>query len=252
MSPIVRFRPLAVTALVGLTTQALGCEKRSSPSAEPTASAAIPAASAGAARKPSPKATTTTNDADFGKLPDGVGISVGSPAADAKLQDAGGKSVQLSDYWKQGWALLVFYRGGWCPYCNFQIRELTRARSELERRGVSPVLISVDRASEAAKTSATYEIPFPVLSDPELVAHRGFRVLQHVDDATFAKYREFGIDLEDSSGQQHHTIAVPSLFLVDKAGIVRFSHAERDYKVRPSTAQVLAAVDRIQGQKGPN
>lgn len=169
-----------------------------------------------------------------------------------KSSDRAGKTVQLADFWKKGWVLLVFYRGGWCPHRNFQVRELTRALPELDKRAVTPVLISVDRVAEAAKTSATYEIPYPVLSDPELVVHRGFRVLQQVDDATLAKCRDFGIDLEGSSGQKHHTIAVPSLSLVDKEGIVRFAHADRDYKVRPSTAQILAAIDRTQGPKAPN
>jgi peroxiredoxin len=252
MNRLDRWRPFLATALAGFTAQGVGCQKPSSASTESSAAASAPAASAAVARKPSPKATTTTGDAELGKLPEGVGIAVGSPAADGKLQDAGGKAVQLADFWKKGWVLLVFYRGGWCPYCNFQVRELTRALPELDKRAVTPVLISVDRVSEAAKTSATYEIPYPVLSDPELVVHRGFRVLQQVDDATLAKYRDFGIDLEGSSGQKHHTIAVPSLFLVDKDGIVRFSHADRDYKVRPSTAQILAAIDRAQGQKAPN
>lgn len=251
MNRLDHWRVLVAAALGGFTAQAIGCQKSSSASTEPSAPASAPAASTVAARKPSPKATTTTDDAGLGKLPDGVGLGVGSSAADGTLKDAGGKSVQLSDYWKRGWILVVFYRGGWCPFCNFQIRELTRAKPEFDERGVTPVLLSVDRVSEAAKTSAAYDIPYPVLSDPELGVHRGFRVLQQVDDATLAKYREFGIDLEASSGQKHHTIAIPSLFLIDKTGVVRFAHADRDYKVRPSTAQILAAIDRALNRVTP-
>lgn len=250
-----RWQTLAALAVAGLSVQATDCQRSSSASAEPTTTTSAATASAAAAppsapRKPGPKATTTTSDSELGTLPDGVGLAVGSPAADGQLRDARDKAVQLSDHWKSGWALVVFYRGGWCPYCNFQIRELTRARADFVKRGVTPVLVSVDRVSEAAKTSAAYEIAFPVLSDPGLAVHRGFRVLQQVDDATLAKYREFGIDLEQSSGQKHHTIAVPSLFLVDESGIVRFAHAERDYKVRPSTAQLLAAIDRARSARG--
>jgi peroxiredoxin len=87
------------------------------------------------------------------------------------LHDAAGLEVRLSDLMRRGPLLLVFYRGGWCPYCNFQIRELTAAYPEYGKRGVTPVAISVDRVEESAKTLATYSIPFPVLSDPELAAH---------------------------------------------------------------------------------
>jgi peroxiredoxin len=64
---------------------------------------------------------------------------------------------------------------------------------------------------------------FPVLSDPDLAAHRAYRVLQEVDDATLTKYKEWGIDLEKSSGRSHHTIAVPSMFLIGKTGVIRWA-----------------------------
>lgn len=53
------------------------------------------------------------------------------------------------------------------------------------------------------------------------------------------------MDLEQSSGRTHHTIAVPSIFIVDQAGIVRWAHAALDYKVRPSNEQILAAIDAL-------
>jgi peroxiredoxin len=55
----------------------------------------------------------------------------------------------------------------------------------------------------------------------------------------------FGVDLESYSGQTHHQIAIPSLFLIDRAGTVRWAHSDPDFKVRPSTDQILAAIDRV-------
>jgi peroxiredoxin len=126
-----------------------------------------------------------------------------------------------------------------------ELESRSKANPEFEKRGVTPLLVSVDRQSEASKTQASYSIPFPVLSDPDLAAHRAFRVLQQVDAATAERYKEMGIDLENSSGRKHHTIAVPSIFLIDEKGIVRWAHADRDYKLRPSTEQLLAAIDRV-------
>lgn len=72
---------------------------------------------------------------------------------------------------------------------------------------------------------------------------RRFRVIHHADDAELAKLEGFGIDLERSSGRAHHDFAIPALFLIDKAGIVRWAHADPDYEVRPRTPQILAAID---------
>jgi peroxiredoxin len=103
--------------------------------------------------------------------------------------------------------------------------------------------VSVDVPEEGAKTSATYTIPFPVLSDSPLAFINAFHVANHVDDATLAKMKKFGVDLEKSSGQTHHTIAMPALFLIDTNGVIRWAHDDPSYTVRPSTAQILGAID---------
>ena len=106
--------------------------------------------------------------------------------------------------------------------------------------------ISVDRIEEAAKTQATYSIPFPVLSDPDLAAHTAYRVTHRVEADEFSRLQGFGMDLEGASGQTHHVIATPALFVIDAEGVVRWAHADRDYTVRPSPSQILAAFDRLQ------
>ncbi|MGE0454766.1 MAG: peroxiredoxin family protein [Vicinamibacteria bacterium] len=194
---------------------------------------------------PRQRAHSNPPESGLGTLPPGVGIPVGEEAPDARLRSADGSEVSLHDLTRGGAALLVFYRGGWCPYCNFQIRQLTETYPELRRRGVTPVAISVDRVQEAARTQATYEIPFPVLSDPDLAAHRAYRVLHQADAAEVARLGAAGIDLERSSGRAHHVIATPALFVIDREGVVRWAHADPDYKVRPSPAQILAAIDGL-------
>lgn len=189
--------------------------------------------------------TAGTAEDRFGVLPEGIGIPVGQAAPDAVVHDQTGRVQRLSDLWKEGPILLVFYRGGWCPYCAAQIRELTKAAPEYAKRGIHPVVISVDRVEESAKSQARYAIPFPVLSDPDLEAHRAYRVLNKNDETATATLKSFGIDLEKASGRAHHTIAIPSVFVIDGGGVVRVAHADRDYKVRPSTAQLLSAIDGL-------
>ena len=89
------------------------------------------------------------------------------------------------------------------------------------------------------------ERPFlgPQPLDAQLLDRRVVRLWGPLDDATVAKMKGFGVDLERSSGQTHHEIAIPSLFLIDRTGVVRWAHSDPDFKVRPSTAQILAAID---------
>ena len=144
---------------------------------------------------------------------------------------------------RKGPILLAFYRGGWCPYCSSENHALATAYPEYQKRGVTPVTVSVDTPDAEAKTKATYAIPFPVLSDSDATMIEAFHVVNHVDDATFAKMKGFGLNIESYSGKTHHEIAIPSLFLIDRTGVVRWAHSDPDFKVRPSTAQILAAID---------
>lgn len=232
----------------GLSCALVACEQSSS-TAAPAASAEPPAP-AESSRAPKPVATTATPkfkeftataDDALGKLPDGVGVAVGEAAPDAKLQDSEGKEVNLKALYDEGPTLILFYRGGWCPYCNFQIRSLTKSADDFSKHGVTPVAISVDQQDQAAKSKATWKIPFPTLSDPELKAHDAFRAIQKIDDAMFEKLKSRGMDLEAYSGKDHHTVAVPAIFLVVEEK-VRWAHADRDYKTRPTTEQLLKMI----------
>ena len=99
--------------------------------------------------------------------------------------------------------------------------------------------ISVDAPENARVTKDALKVPFPLLSDSDLKAHKAFRVLNRLDDATMAKYNEWHLDVEGWSERRHHTVAVPAMFLIDEHQIIRFAHADRDYKTRPDMDQLL-------------
>jgi peroxiredoxin len=176
-----------------------------------------------------------------GTLPEGLGLAVGAKVPPVVVADDAGAPFDLGAQLATGDTLVVFYRGGWCPYCNLQLRQLTERKADFEKRGVRLVAVSVDQPSEAAKSRAKYTIPFPVLADPALIAHKAFKVTHVLDAAGVARLEGFGIDVEAASGKTHHTIAVPGLFLV-RGGLVAWAHADRDYKRRPSVAQILEAL----------
>lgn len=187
-----------------------------------------------------------TSAAELGTL-DGAGLAAGAPVPGFTIHSHLGEPVSWADLKKNGALLVVFYRGGWCPYCNRQIRQLTETWPQFEQRKVTPVLISADKPDAAALASRTYEIPFPVLSDPELVAHGLFKVTTELDPELIPKYREYGIDLTEWNGKGHHKYAVASAFLINKQGVVVWSHSANDYKTRPSALQLLQVIDDYKG-----
>jgi peroxiredoxin len=202
-----------------------------------------PTLEASAPAKPPPMAVTSVPSDKLGTLAPGTGVPVGQRIPEVRARDLDGKEVSLTSLAAQGPILLVFYRGGWCPFCNSEIHALSEAAPDFEKRGVKLVALSVDKPNEGAKTKALYHIPFPVLSDPEGTALEAFKVVNRVSDEQLGQMRSHGVDLEQYSGKKHHIIAIPSFFLIDREKIVRWAHSDRDFKVRPSVAQLLGAVD---------
>jgi peroxiredoxin len=189
------------------------------------------------------RATTAPDDAAVGKLAPGFGIAPGERAPTGLHATAlDGSDVALDALLARGPTLVVFYRGGWCPYCQYQIHALAQAHAEIARRGVAVVAISADLPSHEADTRSASDVPFALLSDPKLAVVRAFHVAIAVPPEDLAKHEGYAKTLEDYSGETHHMVAVPSMFLVDR-GVVRWAHGDPKYTVRPSTAQLLAALD---------
>lgn len=172
------------------------------------------------------------------------GLKPGEKVKEFVINDMLGKDYPIKRAWQDKPALIIFYRGGWCPYCNMQVRELSVNYEKLKDAGVQPILISVNEPDKAALMTAQYEIPFPVLSDVDLLAHNAFNVVLTLDDATLKKYKEYGINLKDWSGKDHNSIAVASTFLINTDGKVLVSHTSMDYASRPSIKQLLELVDK--------
>jgi peroxiredoxin len=190
------------------------------------------------ASSPKPLAAPTTDA--LGSREDGLGLAVGAVIPPFEIRDFRGETFSATTL-NDANTLVVFYRGGWCPFCNFQIRELSQAHDQFKALGVSPVAISVDRPDAAAVTRNAYEVPFPVLSDPDLKAHEAFNVVLQLDAAGVARLAKYGHEIEKWSGKDHHKMAVPAVFLV-RDGKVAWAHVARDYKTRPSTEQLLTVV----------
>jgi peroxiredoxin len=186
-----------------------------------------------------------TSTAKLGTAPAGLGPKVGTKAPDGTLPDVTGKSVRLSALYGEGPTFVVFYRGGWCPFCNMQLHGIVDAKSDFEKKKINVIAISVDKPEEEAKTKAKHGVPFPMLSDSNLSVHKAFNVVHTPPEAEAKALAGYGIDLDKFSGQNHHSFAVPALVLVDRAGVVRWVHVDEDYKTRPTPKQMLEVADRV-------
>jgi peroxiredoxin len=105
--------------------------------------------------------------------------------------------------------------------------------------------VSVDAVDGALVTKKAYEVPFPLLSDPDLKAHEAFKVVNELPPEGVKRLTEYGISVERWSKRKHHKIAVPALFLIDSDRKILWAHADENHRRRPKLEQILAAIDEV-------
>jgi len=168
-------------------------------------------------------------------------LLVGQEIPMVQLKTRDGADFDLNSAVMQKPAVLIFYRGGWCPYCNLHLAELQKIESDLLKLDYQIIAISIDRFEKLAPTIEKQKLNYTLLADDRALATTAFGLAYKVSDADFQRLQGFGMDLEEASGQRHHILPVPAAFLVGTDGIIKFSYINPNYKVRVKADVLLAA-----------
>jgi peroxiredoxin len=145
--------------------------------------------------------------------------------------------------------IIIFYRGGWCPYCNMQLSDLHEVEPKLRKSGFDVLFLSTDKPALLYTSPKDKHLPYTLLSDRQLTAAEAFHIAYHVDADTYAKELAYGVDLEKTTGTTLHELPVPSVFIVDTTGVIRFVYSNPDFKVRLSADALWAAAQPLAPNK---
>jgi peroxiredoxin len=172
-------------------------------------------------------------------------LGVGDRAPDLSLPDALGQAVRLSERWRRAPLVLVFYRGGWCPYCNLELRAWQRQLDDLRNKGAGLVAISPQTPHNSLATVDKNQLSFPVLSDSSLEAARAFGVAFTLPPELVDLYGSVGNDLPLLNGNGLWVLPVPATYVIDCDARIAYAHVEADYRERAEPSEVVAVVDRL-------
>lgn len=174
--------------------------------------------------------------------PAGV-IAAGRRLPDARLLDVHGGATTLAAATGRRPAVLVFYRGAWCPYCNIALRAYqAELADELARRGVELVAISPQKPDGSLTMQQTNELRFTVLSDPDDTLARAAGILTAPTPEARAAQLALGLDLAAVNGDGTTAIPMPTTLIVDPDLTVRWVDVHPDYTTRTEPAQILDAL----------
>jgi len=172
-------------------------------------------------------------------------LKAGEMIPELELKNASGDEVSLASLHEKQPVVLVFFRGGWCPICSRHAAELIKAYPEIKELGAEMVGISPDSVESSQANVEKNNIGFSILSDADVSAAKAFGLAFKVDDATVTKYKGFGIDLEKASGQPHHALPIPAVYIVDKTGTIVFAHSNPDYRQRLDAKKIVEELKKV-------
>lgn len=184
---------------------------------------------------------TNISDSAEGVSPLLPGLSV----PDVTLKDTQGQPVALKKLLANKPTVLVVYRGGWCPYCSKQLKNIQNIEQQIAEMGLQIIAVSPDSPEKLAQStisSPTYQL----LSDDQLALAQAMGLAFFLDDKTAKVYRnKLGVNFVGLDGEQKVALPVPAVFVLDTQGMVHFQYANPNYRVRLSEPLLLAAAKQV-------
>ena len=173
-------------------------------------------------------------------------VAVGDTVPDVRLLDADGSPIDLSTALQDAPAVLVFYRGAWCPYCNITLRAYeSDLAGVLRDRGVGLVAISPQRPDVSTALATEAALSFPVLSDPATALIRALHLRTEPTAEARAAQAAIGADVAGGNADATAGLPFPTVLLVDRDRRVVFVDVHVDYTTRTEVVDIVAALDLL-------
>ena len=171
---------------------------------------------------------------------------LGSMAPDFQLPDVSGNLVSLRDLLLDGPVVVTFYRGGWCPYCNIQLRAYQAAVPQMAALGASLVAISPQLPDQSLSTAQADELTFHVLSDVGNHVARRFGLAYALAEELRAAMRSNNKALPGVNGDESWELPVPATYVIARDARIALSYIEVDYRKRLGPEAILVALRSLQ------
>ena len=170
-------------------------------------------------------------------------VQPGTRLPDGELLGVAGQPATLAETLSGKPAVIVFYRGGWCPYCSIALRTYqAQLVPPLAERGISLIAISPQTPDGSLSTKESKELTFTVLSDPGNQIAGQLGILTAPSDGARAAQLQLGLDLTQVNADGTTGLPMPTVVIADADGVIRWIDVHPDYTTMAEPGQVLRAV----------
>lgn len=162
-------------------------------------------------------------------------LKVGDRAPDFELPGLDGHPVRLAALLQRGPVVLTWYRGGWCPFCNVQLRAYQQAAAHFAELNASLVAVSPQTVEASARTAEQDELAFPVLADAGNAVAKRYGIVFEVPEG-------LRFDVTKWNGEASNQMPLPATYIIAPDGTITYAFIHHDYRQRAETSDLLAAL----------
>ncbi|AEE20564.1 peroxiredoxin-like family protein [Dokdonia sp. 4H-3-7-5] len=169
-------------------------------------------------------------------------VKTGDKFPDFTLPNAQGKTITLSKQLQKGKVVITFYRGGWCPYCNLELKAFQEVLPQIKEKGATLIAITPETPDNSLSTKEKNQLDFEVLTSENNELARSLNLVFKLPEALAELYGNFGIDLLESQGNDANELPIAATYIIDQNGEVSYHFLSEDYKLRADPEDIIAAL----------
>ena len=172
-------------------------------------------------------------------------LKVGDKAPAIVLENAKGVTVDVGTLLKKGPVIVTFYRGGWCPYCNLELKAYQQILPEIASAGASVVAISPEKPDDTLSTAEKNALSFEVLSDVGQKVGRAFGLVYEFTEELKTAYHGFNLDIPARNGTPGEwSLPVSATYVIARDGSIIYANTDVDYRHRADPRDVLQVLTK--------
>ena len=190
-----------------------------------------------------PAVAQMMTDDNAGLLPQAArALKAGDQFPTVALTDQLGRAVDVAALAADGPLIVRFYRGGWCPYCNLELRAYQKVLPEITRLGARLIAITPETPDNALSTAEKNDLAFTVLSDEHGRLADALGIRFELSEAVKAYFVKAGHDLPARNGDDRWSLPMPATYVIEKGGRIALAFVDPDYRKRLEPSEAIAAL----------
>jgi peroxiredoxin len=158
------------------------------------------------------------------------------------LPDARGKVYDTVQLLRRGPLVLSFYRGGWCLYCNLELRALQECLPQIRAKGAELLAITPQRAQQTSHSAEENGLEYPILTDFENRVGNQFGLTYEVSELIRPILDQAGIDIPVENATPGYQLPVTATYVVDRSGTIVAAFTDPSHFRRMEPADIVAAI----------